>query len=434
MEKFWISELREARGESPKESRDLVLDFTATTINVNMNYNKKHKTYKELGGLLEDVRIAYSFKRAMDNLTLSYDGNRVTGVSETAADYDFFGSYKGANGSQYLYDANGSLVADKSRGIAYVTYDASNNPGAIYFTNGSVTKYAYDSSGQKLRVTHHTAKPNITRTFGVMPPELTPAQTLSADTTDYLLGGSLVATNGTVDKILFDGGFADVSSSGSFVLFYYNKDHLGNNREALIRSGSVLQVTRYYPVALRRLFLAMAELKQVSLCSFGLAKKFGAQYAGSTEISGVNIQPYKYNGKELDRMHGLDTYDYGARQYNPITARWDRVDPLCEKYYSVSPYAYCEDNPINAIDDKGDSTCVLNYGSGSNQHLAMLIQNDEVKWSYFSFNGIKIFNSTSGISGGAPHNNLGERSFDSPTVFLNSIYNSDGSYEEIELA
>ena len=133
-------------------------------------------------------------------------------------------------------------------------------------------------------------------------------------------------------------------------------------------------------------------------------------------------------------MHGLNTYDYGARQYSPILPMWDRVDPLCEKYYSVSPYAYCEDNPINAIDDKGDSTCVLNYGSGSNQHLAMLIQNDEVKWSYFSFNGIKIFNSTSGISGGAPHNNLGERSFDSPTVFLNSIYNSDGSYEEIELA
>ncbi|MBO4851557.1 MAG: hypothetical protein J5529_11775 [Prevotella sp.] len=137
----------------------------------------------------------------------------------------------------HIYNGAGSLVADKSRGIAFVTYDASNNPGAIYFTNGSVTKYAYDSSGQKLRVMHHTAKPNITRTFGVMPPELTPSQTLSADTTDYLLGGSLVATNGTVDKVLFDGGFADVSSSGSFVLFYYNKDHLGNNREALIRSG-----------------------------------------------------------------------------------------------------------------------------------------------------------------------------------------------------
>ena len=30
----------------------------------------------------------------------------------------------------------------------------------------------------------------------------------------------------------------------------------------------------------------------------------------------------KYNGKELDKMHGLNTYDYGARQYDPILARW----------------------------------------------------------------------------------------------------------------
>ena len=48
-------------------------------------------------------------------------------------------------------------------------------------------------------------------------------------------------------------------------------------------------------------------------------------------------------------MHGLNTYDYGARQYNPVTARWDRMDPLCEKYYGVSPYVYCHNNPVNKI-------------------------------------------------------------------------------------
>ena len=52
-------------------------------------------------------------------------------------------------------------------------------------------------------------------------------------------------------------------------------------------------------------------------------------------------------------MHGLNTYDYGARQYNPVTARWDRVDPLSEKYYSVSPYAYCFNNPVKFIDPDG---------------------------------------------------------------------------------
>ena len=62
-------------------------------------------------------------------------------------------------------------------------------------------------------------------------------------------------------------------------------------------------------------------------------------------------------------MHGLNTYDYGARQYNPVTARWDRVDPLCEKYYSVSPYAYCGNNSVNAIDLHGDSITILDMAS-----------------------------------------------------------------------
>ena len=110
-------------------------------------------------------------------------------------------------------------------------------------------------------------------------------------------------------------------------MYYYNKDHLGNNREVVSASGSVQQLTNYYP--------------------------FGAPYADPNAVMGSTLQPFKYNGKELDTMHGLNTYDYGARQYYSIVGRWDRIDPLCEKYYSVSPYVYCEDDPVNAIDPDG---------------------------------------------------------------------------------
>ena len=44
--------------------------------------------------------------------------------------------------------------------------------------------------------------------------------------------------------------------------------------------------------------------------------------------------PYKYIGKELDRTHGLDWYDHGARHYAPVTGRWNAVDALAEKYYN----------------------------------------------------------------------------------------------------
>ncbi len=107
--------------------------------------------------------------------------------------------------------------------------------------------------------------------------------------------------------------------------------HLGNIRQVTgddgSRNGKVIQRMNYYP--------------------------FGAPYADATASKGSDVQPYKYNGKELDLMHGLNTYDYGARQHDPILARWDRIDPLCEKYYSTSPYAYCLNNPVKFVDPDG---------------------------------------------------------------------------------
>jgi len=52
-------------------------------------------------------------------------------------------------------------------------------------------------------------------------------------------------------------------------------------------------------------------------------------------------------------MHGLNLYDYGARLYDPLIGQFTSIDPLCEKYYSVSPYAYCAGNPVNRIDPDG---------------------------------------------------------------------------------
>ena len=52
-------------------------------------------------------------------------------------------------------------------------------------------------------------------------------------------------------------------------------------------------------------------------------------------------------------MNGLDWYDFGARAQDPLLGRFMSIDPLCEKYYSISPYVYCNNNPINLIDPNG---------------------------------------------------------------------------------
>jgi RHS repeat-associated protein len=253
-------------------------------------------------------------------------------VSEAAADYNATGTfeYKGANGSEYLYNSNGNLIADRSRRIAYIDYDSNNNPSCIYFTNGYMTKYTYSATGQKLAVEHFVALPNITWAFGVKP-NTANHQAIFAGHTDYLLGGSLIVKEDKTDRLLFDGGYAKAErisdTTYGYTLFFYNQDHLGNIREVVDAGGNLQQKTNYYP--------------------------FGAPFADPNMVMNASLQPYKYNGKELDLMHGLNTYDYGARQYDPITGRWDRVDPLAEKYYPLSPYSYCAGDPVNKFDPDG---------------------------------------------------------------------------------
>lgn len=48
---------------------------------------------------------------------------------------------------------------------------------------------------------------------------------------------------------------------------------------------------------------------------------------------------YKFKGKELDSETGM--YYYGARYYSPELSIWSSIDPLSDKYPSMSPFMYC---------------------------------------------------------------------------------------------
>ena len=139
--------------------------------------------------------------------------------------------------------------------------------------------------------------------------------------TDYC--GNMIYENGQLSKILTDVGYITLANSTP-TYHYYLQDHLGNNRVVIDEHGQVEQVNHYYA--------------------------FGGLMGEST---GGGTQSYKYNGKELDRMHGLDWYDYGARHYDAVLGRWMCVDPLAEKYANICSYTYCHDNPIRLIDSTG---------------------------------------------------------------------------------
>ena len=75
-------------------------------------------------------------------------------------------------------------------------------------------------------------------------------------------------------------------------------------------------------------------------------------------------QPYKFGGKELITTNGLNEYDFGALNNYPAVPAFSRIDPFCEDTEWLSPYLYCGNNPVNAIDPDGRRTFVNDSGGG----------------------------------------------------------------------
>ena len=274
-------------------------------LNVNQDrFNEEITGYDKNGNILGIKRCG---KRSededglIDNLVMSYNGNQLKAVSDSVTGSAHADNFEFKDGAdlpvEYYYDSNGNLIQDLNKKISEIQYNCLNLPSRIEFEDGGVISYLYDAKGIKFRTTHIIAG--------------------KTTTTDYF--DDAIYENGVLTTLLTELGYISLVD-GKY--HYYLKDHQGNNRVVINQSGTVEETNHYYP--------------------------FGGVF-GTTG----NTQPYKYNGKELDTKQGLNWYDYGARHYDAALGRFTTNDPLAEKYYSMSPYTYCADNPVKFIDPNG---------------------------------------------------------------------------------
>ena len=127
-------------------------------------------------------------------------------------------------------------------------------------------------------------------------------------------------------------------------------DHLGNIRLQYAKVEEqdelkIMEEDHYYPFGLKH---ARYNQSQLIFMRKPINDKKTTKMAYAERT-----YKYKYNGKELQDEFGLNVYDYGARMYDPATARWYSVDPLASKYPSISGYAAFNNNPILYVDPDG---------------------------------------------------------------------------------
>ena len=67
----------------------------------------------------------------------------------------------------------------------------------------------------------------------------------------------------------------------------------------------------------------------------------------------VHCWTFTFSAKERDSETGLSYF--GSRYYSSDLSIWLSVDPMSDKYASLSPYTYCADNPVKLVDPDGDT-------------------------------------------------------------------------------
>lgn len=158
-----------------------------------------------------DGVIASYTNETIDNLTYAYNstyGDRLDKVEDAATGAGFNNGTSGTT-TDYTYDLNGNLTADKNKGIDSIHYNFLGKVRRIKFSDGRVITYRYDAGGSKL----------LMKTY--------PAGSTTPVVTDYVNG--FVYENGILK--FFGSPEGRVVMNGNVPEYQYAiADHQGNTR------------------------------------------------------------------------------------------------------------------------------------------------------------------------------------------------------------
>ena len=329
----------------------------------------------------------YGSSGLKNDLSFSHTGNRMTALSDANA------TGPDAGTKTCSYDAWGNLTYDGRKGMS-VNWNILNLAGGATRSSGSLS-YAWLSDGTKVSAraddgSGHGVQKRYLGSFvysnntDLSTDRPTEVESIAWDEGrlffDLSAAVEEVAEPGVIDPDLVPEmqefpdepiDSVDVDVLGLYRDCLFATDHLGNVRTVIdittdLVSPSIMEQNNYLP--------------------------FGSRLPRTDPVYDFGNR-WRYAAKEEQRFGPADLglLDFGARMYDPFTARWPSPDPMAAKYPSHSPFNYCEGSPINRIDPQGDTIVVLYAKSGAKGlgHMAILVQDEHGKYHLWSKNGDK---------------------------------------------
>ena len=302
------------------------------------SFSERSITYDRNSNALTLTRYGGNAATPEERLAYSYDGNLLSGISNTGAS---------GGGGQYTHDANGNLTRDGLSTLD-IDYNDRNLTSRISSGGATLAEYEYLADGTKLRALdgggngyQYRGSLIYTQTAGQTG---SPAITLDCAVTS---AGRIVREN-TAD------------GSSTYKVQHYLRDHLGSVRAVIDGdTGTVIEASDYYPFG-KRIQVTAPVSEPVEGSQHAAEPAVAPVATATSEASTSSPNRWLFSSKESQSFlnASIPLLDFGARMYNPVIARWTAADPLSEKYYGISPYVYCLGNPIVNIDVKGDSVRV----------------------------------------------------------------------------
>ena len=305
----------------------------------------------------------------IDEMNWFYEGNRVVEITDMVGEqgrYDMkeYRDYN-HNGLDYFYDSNGNMTADLDRDIVAIRYNLLNQPDSVQFRNGSAIVNYYTADGKRTGSKYLTPLTTVVipagQTFGSTSGTAAMRSHVKARRGSLEYAGADFESD-TLIRIHNGDGYLDCSEQD---FRYFVRDYQGNIRTVygsavakLIPVEPPFSLTNRGAIGGDKPPIRPTPIEHTVTYQRMQYYPFGLPYEAHYQ---PEEQPYKYGGKEFIELHGYDSYDFDARMYYPALCRFMTMDPLCEKYYSISPYAYCNNNPVNYVDPDGRDIWEIDY-------------------------------------------------------------------------